>query len=335
VPKPSVLITKKFLPEAVEFLKQHADVDYEETDDGLTREVLIQRAAGKQAIVSQVTDSLTREVLSQLKGVGMIGHLGVGYDNIDVAAASELNILVSNTPGVLDDTTADLAFALMLAAARRIPESHNYIHNGQWKRWTLDLMMGLDIHHRTLGILGMGRIGQAVARRGRGFSMRILYHNRTRLSPAIEQELQAEWVNRERLLKDSDFVSIHLPLTPASKRSIGEAELRMMKRDAILVNTARGLVVDEEALVRALKEKWIAAAGLDVFEKEPAVHPGLLECPNAVLSPHIGSSTIATRTKMTMMVAENVVAALEGKRPPNLVNPTVWDRWASRKEGVG
>lgn len=326
MPKPQVLVTKRFLPDAIEFLRQHANIDYEATNEGLTLEALIQRAAGKQAVVTQVTDSLTREVLQQLAGVRILAHLGVGYDNIDVVAATELGILVTNTPGVLDDTTADLAFALMMAAARRIPEAHHYIHAGHWKRWTLDLMMGRDIHHQTLGILGMGRIGQALARRGHGFSMRILYHNRTRLAPEVEQDLQAEWVSKERLLRESDFVSIHLPLTPESRRSIGEAELRMMKHDAVLVNTARGPVVDEAALVRALKEGWIAAAGLDVFEQEPGVHPGLLECPNAVLTPHIGSSTVATRAKMTMMVAENVVAALSGMRPPNLVNPIVWDR---------
>jgi len=333
--KPKVLVTKRFFPEPIALLEQHAEVDYEATDNGLTSEELVMRARGKHAMITQVTDQLGRGVLRQLNGLAIIAHLGVGYDNIDLPAATECGIMVTNTPGVLDDTTADLAFALMLASARRITEAHRYIHDGNWRRWTLDLMIGRDVHHRTLGILGMGRIGQALARRGRGFSMRILYHNRSRLPQDIEQELGAEWVSKERLLSESDFVSIHLPLTDLTRKAIGETELRLMKPTAVLVNTARGLVVDESALVRALKENWIAGAGLDVFEGEPQLHPGLLECPNAVLTPHIGSATVDTRKKMAMMTAENVVAALNGTPPPNLLNPTVWDRWASRPIGAG
>lgn len=256
----------------------------------------------------------------------MIAQIAVGYDNIDVAAASEAGIMVSNTPGVLTDTTADLAFALMLAAARRITEGHEFIHAGRWKRWTIDLMMGHDVHHRTLGLLGMGRIGQAVARRGLGFSMRVLYHNRTRLAPELERELKAEYVTQDALLAESDFISIHVPLSDdplgnVTRHLIGERELRMMKREAILINTARGQIVDEVALARALREKWITAAGLDVFEHEPEVHPDLLACENAVLAPHVGSASVATRTKMTLMAAENALAALAGQRPPNLINP--------------
>ena len=328
--RPTILITKRLFPETVAFLEQHADVDYEPTADGLTPAELIARARGKQAMISQFTDSLSSDVIAQLAGLGMIAHVGVGYDNIDVPAASAQGILVSNTPGVLDDTTADFAFALLLAAARRVTEADAFVRSGQWKRWSLELMIGHDIHHRTLGILGMGRIGQAVARRAAGFSMRVLYHNRTRVTGDF-----ATWVSKEELLAESDFLSIHVPLNDTTRHSIGEAELRRMKPTAILINTARGPVVDEAALAKALNERWIAAAGLDVFEREPEVHPGLLACPNAVLAPHIGSASVDTRRKMTMMAAENALAAVTGRRPPNLLNPAVWDSWASRPEGAG
>jgi len=319
--RPKILITKRVFPESIAMLEPHADLDYVATDEGLTPQELVARARGKQAILSQITDRLSRDVIAQLEGVKIIAQIAVGYDNIDVKAAKEAGILVSNTPGVLDDTTADLAFALLMAAARRIAEGHDFIHAGQWKRWTIDLMIGHDIHHRTLGVIGMGRIGQAMARRGLGFSMRVLYHNRTRLPADIERELNAEYVPLDRLLAESDFVSIHVPLSDATRHLIGERELRMMKRDAILVNTARGPVVDEPALARALREKWITAAGIDVFEKEPEVHPDLLACANAVLAPHVGSASVATRTKMNVMAAENALAALAGLRPPNLVDP--------------
>ncbi len=312
------------------FLEQHANVDYEPTVDGLTPVELIARARGKQAIITQFTDSLSSEVIAQMRGLGMIAHVGVGYDNIDVKAASAQGILVSNTPGVLDDTTADFAFALLLAAARRVAEADAFVRSGEWKRWSLELMIGQDIHHRTLGILGMGRIGQAVARRAAGFSMRVLYHNRTRVAGS-----SATWVTQEELLAESDFLSIHVPLTQDTRHLIGEAELRRMKPTAILINTARGLVVDEAALAKALHENWIAGAGLDVFEREPEVHPALLACTNAVFAPHIGSASVDTRRKMTMMAAENALAALTGKRPANLLNPAVWDSWASRPEGAG
>jgi lactate dehydrogenase-like 2-hydroxyacid dehydrogenase len=327
-----VLVTKRIFPEAIALLEQHADVDYEATDDGLTSQALIARARGKQVIVSQFTDPLRRDMLDQLPGLRLIANVAVGYDNIDLEAATERGILVTNTPGILTDTTADLAFALLLAAARRITEGHEYIHAGRWTRWTIDLMIGRDIHHRTLGILGMGRIGQAMARRAAGFSMRILYHDAARISPELERELNAEFVTKERLLRESDFVSLHIPLTAETHHAIGEGELRMMKPEAVLVNTTRGPVIDEAALVRALKEHWITAAGLDVFEHEPQVHPGLLECPNAVLAPHVGSASVETRTRMSVMAAENAVAALTGRRPPNLINPGLWDSSAFRPE---
>ena len=327
----AILVTKRMFPETVAFLQQHAEVDYEATDDGLTSGELIARARGKRAILSQFTDSLPKEVIGQMEGLGMIAHVGVGYDNIDIPAATARGILVSNTPGVLDDTTADFAFALLLAAARRVSEADAFVRSGKWQRWSLELMIGLDIHHRTLGILGMGRIGQAVARRAAGFSMRVLYHNRTRLTPEIENQLQATWVAKDDLLREADFLTIHVPLNATTRHSIGKAELRRMKPTAILVNTARGPVVEEAALAQALSERWITAAGLDVFEREPQIDPALLECTNAVLAPHIGSASVDTRRKMTMIAAENALAALVGRRPPNLLNPEVWDSWTFRQ----
>jgi lactate dehydrogenase-like 2-hydroxyacid dehydrogenase len=316
--KPHVLVTKRIYPEAVDFLRQHADVDYVGTDEGLTPEALIERARGKHALVSQLTDRLSRDVISQLdSSVRVISNVAVGYDNIDVPAATERGIMVTNTPGILTDATADFAFALLMAAARRVVEAHEFVHSGKWTRWGIDLMVGQDVHHRTLGILGMGRIGQAMARRGTGFSMRILYSG----SKPVETDFPAEFVSKETLLRESDYVSLHVPLNNNTRHLIGEAELKMMKKTAILINTARGPVVDEPALAQALQDSVIAAAGIDVFEQEPKVHPALLQCKNAVLAPHIATATVATRTRMSMMAAENAVAVLEGRRPPNLLNP--------------
>jgi len=311
-------VTKRIYPEAVEFLRRHAEVDDVGTDEGLETEALIERARGKQALVSQLTDRLSRDVISQLDpGVRVIANVAVGYDNIDIAAATERGILVTNTPGILSDTTADFAFALLMAAARRVVEAHEFVHSGKWSHWGIDLMVGQDVHHRTLGILGMGRIGQAMARRGLGFSMRILYAG----NKAVDLGFPAEFVSKETLLRESDFISLHVPLNDQTHHLIGHPELSMMKKTAILINTARGPVVDEAALAEALKSGVIAAAGLDVFENEPQVHPGLLQLSNAVLSPHIATASVATRTRMSMMAAENAVAAIEGRRPPNLLNP--------------
>lgn len=329
--KASVLVTKRIYPEAIQLLREHFDVDYVDSDDGLPAAELIPRARGKQAIVSQLTDRFSADVLDQLEGVRVIANVAVGFDNIDVPAATRKGILVTNTPDVLTDTTADLAWALMMAAARRIVEGHAFVHSGKWQKWTIDLLVGQDVHHRTLGIFGMGRIGQAVARRARGFDMKILYHDAQRAPEALERELGAEFAGKERVLRESDFISLHVPLVESTRRLIGEAELRMMKPTAILVNTARGPVVDEAALVKALKERWIASAGLDVFEREPHVHPELLEIGNVVLAPHIGSASVDTRRRMSVLAAENAIAAVEGRRPANLVNPDVWSQVAASR----
>ena len=323
--QPSVLVTRRIYPEAIEYLKQHAEVDYNPTDDILSPADLLARAKGKQAIVSQLVDKFTPGVIAQL-GVRIIANVAVGFDNIDIPAATERGILVTNTPDVLTDTTADFAFALLMAAARRIVEAHEFVHAGKWERWTIDMLVGQDVHHRTLGIFGMGRIGQAMARRGKGFDMRVIYHD------AQPANFDAEFASKEKVLRESDFISLHVPLTPETRHYIGEPELRMMKPTAILINTARGPVVDEAALARALKEGWIGGAGIDVFEREPAIDPDLLKCRTATLAPHIGSASVETRRGMSMIAVENAVAALEGRRPKTLLNPLAWEKVYARKE---
>jgi D-3-phosphoglycerate dehydrogenase len=319
--KNQVLITKRIYPEAVDLLKQHAEVDYVESDDGLAAEELLRRLQGKQAVVSQLTDRFDASVIEKLDGVRSISNVAVGFDNIDVAAATRKGILVTNTPDVLTDTTADFAFALLMAAARRVVEGHHYVHSGQWRKWYIDLLVGHDIHHRTIGIFGMGRIGQAMAKRAGGFSMRVLYHDAMRAPEGLEKSLGLEFVSAEDLLRQSDFITVHVPLLPETRKMIGAAQLRMMKPTAILVNTSRGPVVDEAALAEALDRKIIAGAGLDVFEQEPNVHPLLLKLENVVLAPHIASASIDTRRNMSLMAAQNALSALDGRRPPNLLNP--------------
>jgi len=329
--KPAVLVTKRIYPEAVEYLKEHCTVDDVGNDDGLTPEELRARVRGKQGVVAQLTDRFSAEVIDSLEGVKVIANVAVGFDNLDVPAATRKGILVTNTPDVLTETTADFAFALLLAAARRVVEAHAFVHAGQWRKWAIDLLVGQDVHHRTLGLFGMGRIGQAVARRGRGFSMRILYHDAVRAPEALEDELQLQFVPAEQLLRESDFVSLHVPLLESTRKLIGEPQLVLMKKTAILVNTARGPVVDEAAVAKALSEGWIAGAGLDVFEREPQVNPELLKLTNVVLAPHIASASVDTRREMSMLAARNVVAALEGRRPFTLLNPELWDSLSRRK----
>ncbi|MBK5294962.1 MAG: D-glycerate dehydrogenase [Acidobacteriia bacterium] len=319
-----ILVTKRVFPEAIAFLEQRYEVDYVATDEGLSSDQLSQRVRGVQAIVSQLTDKFNAGLIDTLDGVKVISNVAVGFDNIDIAAATQKGIFATNTPDVLTETTADFAFSLLMAAARRVVEGHQFVHSGQWKQWTIDLLAGQDIFGQTLGIFGMGRIGQAVARRGRGFSMRLIYHDAQRAPAELEKELGLEFVSKDELLRSADFVSLHVPLLESTRKLIGAPELAMMKPSAILVNTARGPVVDEAALARALAQGQIASAGLDVFEREPEVHPGLLHLRNVVLAPHIASASVETRRKMSMMAAENAAAALEGRRPPNLINSALW-----------
>lgn len=322
--KPRVLVTKRVYPEAVELLRRHFEVDYECTDDGLTSGALLARAQGCQAVMSQLTDQLSAPVINGLNGVRILANVAVGYDNIDVPSATARGVYVTNTPDVLTETTADFAFALLMAAARRVAEAHAYVHSGEWKKWMIDLLVGQDIWGQTIGIFGVGRIGLAVARRAHGFGMRTLYCDDRPAPAGIAGELNLERVTKEELLRQADFVSLHVPLLPSTRHLIGAEELHLMKPTAILVNTARGPVVDEAALAAALKNGQIAYAGLDVFEDEPRVHPELLKLDNVLLAPHIASASVATRRRMSTMAAENIIAALTGNRPANLLNPELW-----------
>lgn len=321
--KPKVFVSKRVYPEAIELLRAHAEVDYHDSEISCPPGEFLARMRGRRGVISQLTDRLSADVLAQLPDLKVIANVAVGFDNIDVAAAAERGIVVANTPDVLTETTADFAFTLLMAAARRVAQADRFLRGGGWNQWYIDLLCGQDIHHATLGVLGMGRIGRAVARRARGFEMKVLYHDAQRAPSEVEQELGLAYVDQETLLRESDFVTIHVPLLPSTKGLINKPRLAMMKKTAVLINTSRGPVVDEAALAEALKSGEIAAAGLDVFESEPTVHPGLLELDNVVLTPHIASASVATRAKMCVMAAENMAAGLQGRRPPNIVSAEV------------
>lgn len=323
--QPAVLISKHIYREAVDYLAGRVQLDYQDSDDGLPPADLLARLAGKDGLICQLTDRIDSGLLDAVPNVKVVSNVAVGFDNIDIPAATERGVIVTNTPGVLTNTTADLAFALILGAGRRLGESERYLRAGRFRQWRIDLLTGWDIWGSTLGVLGMGRIGQAVARRGRGFNMRVLYYDPFRQSEDRERELGIEFVSKEELLAQADFLSLHCALTPDTHHLIGADELAAMKPTAVLVNTSRGPVVDEAALADALQAGEIAAAGLDVFEHEPDVHPKLLGLENALIVPHIASASVATRTRMCVMAAENMVAGLAGHRPPNIVNPEVLD----------
>jgi gluconate 2-dehydrogenase len=319
--KPRILVTREVFDEVLDFLCESLDVDANQSDVPLTPESLCERLAEKDGVVCALTDRIDAAVLAAAPNLRAVCNIAVGYNNIDVTACSARGIVVTNTPGVLDETTADLVWALMLAAARRLTEAETYLRNGEWQGWYLKQLLGTDVHHATLGILGMGRIGQVIARRALGFEMNVLYCNRSRLSQDIESRLGARYVAMDELLAQSDFLVLQVPYSPATHHLIGTAELARMKRTAILVNAARGGVVDDAALIEALNNRTIAAAGLDVFENEPKFDPRFLALKNVVLAPHIGSSTRVTRLAMAMTAARNMVAALTGGMPPNIVNP--------------
>jgi glyoxylate reductase len=291
-------------------------------DRPIPRAELLETVRGADALLPLLTERIDAELMDaagpQLK---VVANMAVGYNNVDIHAATERTIMVTNTPGVLTETTADLAWALLMAAARRISESERYLRAGKWEAWGPRQFLGVDVHGKTLGIFGMGRIGRAVARRARGFDMKVIYNDLDPLSPATEEETEARFVDKKTLVAESDFISIHCPLIPETWHAFGSAEFQLMKKTVVLVNSSRGPVVDEEALANALKAGDIFAAGLDVYEEEPKINAQLLECENAVLIPHLGSASRETRARMAEMAAQNIVAALKGETPPNLVNP--------------
>lgn len=326
-----VLVARAAFPDIIERLRAHFEVDDNPEDRILTRPELIGRLAGKRGAFITGSERIDAEVLDANPQLKAVCNMAVGYNNIDVAACTARGVIVTNTPDVLTETTADFGFALMMAAARRIAESEHSLRRGEWTKWSYDQFVGPDVHGATLGILGMGRIGQAIARRGvLGFGMKLVYHNRSRLAPEIEAQLDARYVDKATLLKESDHLVLVVPYSPASHHAIGAAELAQMKPTATLTNIARGGVVDDAALAQALKNRVIAAAGLDVFEGEPKVHSALLEVPNVVLTPHIASASVATRRGMASLAVDNLIAALgqgpSAGKPPTPVNPEVLGR---------
>ncbi|MGB9789487.1 MAG: glyoxylate reductase [Thermotoga caldifontis] len=319
-----VFVTRQILPEGLNMLKEKFDVEVSDYDGVIPRDVLLKKVRGVDALLCLLTDNIDAEVMDAAgPNLKIIANYAVGYNNIDVEEATKRGIMVTNTPGVLTETTADFAWALLMAIARRVVEADKFVRAGKFRGWEPMLFLGNDVYGTTLGVVGFGRIGQAVARRALGFNMRVLYYDSKRVPEEIEKELKATFVDLPTLLKESDFVTLHVPLTKETYHLIGEKELKMMKKEAYLINTARGPVVDEKALVKALKEGWIKGAALDVFENEPEIEPELLTLDNVVLAPHIASGSYATRSKMSIMVAENIIKALNGEVPPNLVNPEV------------
>ena len=301
-------------------LDRHFEVDYWTPAERITREELLKRMADKDGLVCLLTEKVDEELLGRAPKLRIAATVSVGYDNIDVAACTRHKVAATNTPGVLDDTTADFAWTLLMAIARRLLEGDAWMRSGTWPGWDLDQLVGGDVWGKTLGVLGFGRIGRGVARRASGFNMRVLYSDAVRAPEDVERELRAEFVDRDRLFRESDFISLHVPLLPDTRHLISRDNLEKMRRTAFLVNTSRGPVVDEAALAEALENKKIAGAALDVYEHEPLVNPVLLGRRDVILTPHIASASLDTRTKMAVMAVDNVVALFEGRRPPNALN---------------
>ena len=318
--KPKILSTRPLFPAARAVLEQRFEVDYWTPAERITREELLKRVADKEGLVCLLTEKVDEELLGRAPKLRIAATVSVGYDNIDVAACTRHKVAATNTPGVLDHTTADFAWTLLMAIARRLLEGDAWMRSGTWPGWDLDQLVGGDVWGKTLGVLGFGRIGRGVARRALGFEMKVLYSDAVRAPEEVERELHAEFVDRDRLFRESDFISLHVPLLPDTRHLISHENLDKMKRTAFLVNTSRGPVVDEAALAEALENRKIAGAALDVYEHEPLVHPALLSRRDVILAPHIASASLDTRTKMAVMAANNVVAIFDGRRPPNSLN---------------
>lgn len=316
-----ILVTREVFDETIDFLKGYFEVESNQTDRLYARDELIAKLQSRDGVQTYSSDKIDSELLDQCPSIRAVCNTAVGYNNIDVEACTRRGVMVTNTPGVLTGSVADYAMGLIIATCRRMTEGEAYLRNGEWKAAFLKQMLGRDVYGSTLGIFGFGRIGQAIARRARGFDMKILYHSRNRAAPEAERESGATYLAKEELLRKADIVLLILPLTPDTQHYIGAKELALMKPTAVLVNIARGGIVDDAALIAALKNKTIWAAGLDVFENEPRFNPGFLELKNVVLSPHIASSSEPTRKAMAMTAAKNLAAALSGQTPPNLLNP--------------
>jgi gluconate 2-dehydrogenase len=309
--KPSILITRAIFPEVVAKLSQFFDVEDNPTDADWGPEQLVQKLQGKRGVLTTTSERIDATLLASCPALKICASMAVGFNNFDLDAMTAAGVLGTNAPDVLTETTADYGFALLMATARRMSEAEHYLRAGQWTRWSYDLFAGADIHGSTLGILGMGRIGQGIARRGaHGFGMQVFYHNRTPLSPALEQHCQARYVSKQALLQTADHLVLVVPYSPQTHHTIAAAELALMKPSATLINIARGGVVDEVALADALRHQRLAAAGLDVFEGEPRVLPALLELPNVVLTPHIASASLPTRLAMANLAADNLIGYL-------------------------
>ena len=319
--KPRILVARAIFPETIARLSQHFDVQANQDDVIWSPAELAAQLADKDGAFTTGSQRIDAALLAACPRLKVVANMAVGYNNFDVAAMTAAGVQGTNTPDVLTETTADFGFALLMATARRMAESEHYLRAGQWQQWRYDMFAGAEVHGSTLGIIGMGRIGQGIAKRGaHGFGMKVIYHNRSRLSPALEAECQARYVGKDELLATADHVVLVLPYTPEAHHTIGAAELAKMKPTATLVNIARGGIVDDAALAQALRDKRIAAAGLDVFEGEPAVHPDLLTVPNVVLTPHIASATVATRRAMAELAADNLIAFFDGRGPLTPIN---------------
>lgn len=322
--KKKILVSRAIFPDMLARLEEIFDVESNQADTIFSAELLRQKVADKHGLMVTSSEAVDASIIAAAPHLQVICNIAVGYNNIAVPAATDAGVMVTNTPDVLNQTTADMGWALMMAAARRITEAEQWLRAGHWKKWTLDGFVGADVHGSTLGIIGMGRIGQEIARRSTGFDMQVLYHNRSRLTPELEARANnAVWASKEDVLQRADHLILVLPYSAQSHHTIGAAELALMKPTATLVNIARGGIVDDIALIAALREHRIAAAGLDVFENEPALHPDFLTLSNVVLTPHIGSATEATRRAMAHRAAANLIAALAGETPRDLLNPTV------------
>ncbi len=320
--KPKILVARGVFPETIAKLQQHFEVEDNPTDTIWSPDELIARLQGKVGAFTTGSERIDAAVLKACPGLRICANMAVGFNNFDVKAMTAARVLATNTPDVLTETTADFGFALLMATARRIAESEHFLRAGQWTKWSYDMFAGSEVHGSTLGILGMGRIGQGIARRGaHGFGMNVIYHNRSRLSPELEAQCKARYVSKEELLRTADHLVLVLPYSAESHHAIGAAQIDQMKPTATLINIARGGIVDDAALAKALRERRIAAAGLDVFEGEPKVHPDLLKVPNVVLTPHIASATVATRRAMADLAADNLIAFLTQGKPLTPVNP--------------